>query len=74
MQEAHDLEQQRTQARNAASRANAQGAGMGKAVGIFQIAIALSSICLVTKKRPLWYISLALAVAATEQMIHVWLS
>jgi hypothetical protein len=71
---AHKLEQDRDAARKAATVANQHGAGMGNAIAIFQIAIALSSICLVTKKRPLWYLSLLLAVFATSLMIHVWMS
>ena len=46
---------------------------MGTAIAIFQIAIAMGSICLVTKKRPLWYLALAFASLATAQMIQVWL-
>jgi len=44
---------------------------MGLAVSIFQISIAMGSICLVTKKKWLWYVSLLLAAAATVQMLVV---
>jgi hypothetical protein len=60
-------------ARAAAGEAAERGRKMGTAVSIFQIAIALGSICLVTKKRPLWYLSLALSVAATVKMLMVCL-
>jgi hypothetical protein len=45
---------------------------MGLAIAIFQISIALASICMVTKKRPLWYVALVLATLATAKMILVW--
>ena len=47
---------------------------MGMAVATFQIAIALGSICLVTRRRALWYISMGLVAAATAKMILVWLA
>jgi hypothetical protein len=47
--EAKKLEEQRDQARKAAAIAGQRGAGMGLAVSIFQISIALGSICLVVK-------------------------
>src|SRR5262249_42677630 len=72
--EAKALEKQRDDARATANNASHHGAGMGSAISIFQIAIALGSICLVTKKRALWYLSLAFTVAATAKMVQVWLS
>jgi len=47
---------------------------MGLAVSIFQISIALGSICVVAKRKWLWYVSLALAAAGTVKMVLVWLS
>jgi hypothetical protein len=52
--------------------ASQHGGGMGLAIAIFQISIALASVCMVTKKRPLWYVSLMLAALATAKMILVW--
>jgi Domain of unknown function (DUF4337) len=72
--EAKKLEQLRDTARATADNASRHGSGMGMAVSIFQIAIALGSICLVTKKKSLWYLSLAMAAGAAAQMLHVWLS
>ncbi|HTL59284.1 MAG TPA: DUF4337 family protein [Candidatus Limnocylindrales bacterium] len=72
MAEARELEKQRDTARAAAGVASTHGGGMGLAIAIFQIAIALGSICLVTKKQSLWYLSLAFALVATAKMLQVW--
>lgn len=74
MEAARKLEQQREAALKAAAQATTHGGGMGLAVSIYQIAIALGSICLVTKKKLLWHLSLLLAAAATFKMLWVWLS
>jgi hypothetical protein len=42
--------------------------------GVGELDVALGSICLVSKKPMLWYLSLALAVLATGKMIYVWLT
>ncbi len=73
MAEAKDLERQRNEAREVARAASDHGGGMGTAISVFQIAIALGSICLVTKKKPLWFLSLALTVYATVRRLQVWL-
>ena len=67
------LEKQRDDARQDATTASIKSGGMGLAVAIFQISIAMGSICLVTKKKPLWYLCLALAAVATAEMISVWI-
>jgi hypothetical protein len=74
MAEAKDFEKLRDTARAAAARAGQHGGGMGLAIAIFQIAIALGSICLVTKKPSLWYLSMAFALIATGKMVQVWLA
>jgi hypothetical protein len=74
MNAARKLEMQRDDARAAATEASKNGGGMGQAIAIFQSSIALSSICLVTRKRPLWYLSMLLAVLATARMVQVWMS
>jgi len=71
-QKAEQLEQERDAARTIANSASQHGSGMGLAIAIFQISIALASICMVTKKRPLWYVALILATLATAKMILVW--
>jgi hypothetical protein len=73
-QKAEQLEKERDDSRAVATRASQHGGGMGLAIAIFQISIALASICMVTKKRPLWYVSLVLAALAAARMILVWLS
>jgi hypothetical protein len=73
MAKARSVEQSRDEARKAADESSARGANMGLAVSVFQIAIAIGSICLVTKRKPLWFVSLALAALATAKMVVVWL-
>jgi hypothetical protein len=72
-QEATDLEKQRDDCLARADVSSARGGNMGSAVSIFQISIALGSICVVAKKKWLWYVSLLLAVAATVKMAMVWM-
>jgi hypothetical protein len=68
---AESLERQRDAARKVATEASAHGAGMASATSIFQISIAMGSICLVTKKKWLWYVSLLLAALGTAKMALV---
>lgn len=72
--DAEKLEKIRDEARTAANVASQHGSGMGTAVSIFQISIALGSICLVVKRKPLWYLSLLLGLGGLAEMIHVWLT
>ena len=71
---AKDNEAKRDQARALATTSSMLGGKMGKAVSIFQISIAIGSICLVTKKKWLWYVSLLLALLGTGQMVLVWMT
>ena len=71
--DAKNLEGQRDQARQAAVISSQLGSRMGLAVSIFQISIAMGSICLVVKKKPLWYLSLLLAGLAAVEMARVWM-
>ena len=73
-EKAEALEKKRDASRDAASQASQHGGAMGTAVSVFQIAIALGSISIVTKKRALWYIALIFAALATIQMIYVRLT
>jgi len=73
-EKAEGYEKEREAARVKADRANRRGGFMGSAVSIFQIAIALGSICLVTKKKPLWYLSMSLAAVAAFKMAQAWLN
>jgi plasmid stability protein len=71
---AEKLEAQRQQAREAAGAWSVRGAGMGLSVAIYQIAIAVASIALLMKKKPFWYASLAMAAAATAQLVHIFMT
>ncbi len=70
--EAQAKEAARQKNRDLATDSSLHGGGMGLATSIFQISIAMGSICLVAKKKWLWYVSLLLAAAATVKMILVW--
>jgi len=70
--EAEQLEKQRDAARAEATTNSRLGGGMSSAVALFQISIALGSISLLTKKKPLWFLSMAIGVAATIKMVLVW--
>jgi hypothetical protein len=72
--EADALEKERDESVAMAADAGKHGGNMGSAVAIFQISIALGSICLVTKKKWLWYVSMLLALGATGKMVLVWLN
>lgn len=71
--EAKKLEAKRDEARAAATHAADAGREMGLATTIFQIAIALGGICLVVKKRWLWYCSMTAGAGAAAQMFYVLL-
>jgi hypothetical protein len=68
---AEDLESKRDAAQASANDSSTHGAALGLVTSIFQISIAMGSICLVAKKKWLWYVSLALAAAATVKMALV---
>lgn len=72
-EKAKGFEQKRDDYRAASIRSSAKDDKMGLSVSLFQIAIAVGSICLVIKKKSSWYISLAITAAATVQMIYAWL-
>lgn len=71
--EAEQFEKLRDKARQDASEASRLGSGMGSAVAMFQISIALGSICLLTKKKSLWYLSIAVGVIGAIRMAQVWM-
>lgn len=47
---------------------------MGLAISFFAVAVALASICTVTKKKPLWFVALIFACIAITEMIMAWLA
>lgn len=71
MKEAQGLEAKRDAARKNAERAGFLGSKLGRATILFQIAVSLGGVTLIVKRRWLWYCSLAMAAAATFQMVHV---
>ena len=72
-EKAKGYEKQRDDYRAAAVHSSAKDDKMGLAVSLFQIAIAIGSICLVIKKKSSWYFSLVLTAAATAQMAYAFL-
>ena len=46
---------------------------LGQAISFFTVAIASASICLVTKKKPLWFVAIILSVFAIVQMVLAWM-
>ena len=62
---AEDLEKKRDEA-------GRHGGKMSLAVSLFTVAIAAASICSVTKRKSLWYVSLAMAMLAVLQMLIAW--
>lgn len=71
MKDANAFENKRDTARRLAERAGKLGGQMGLVTTLFQIGIAVGGVCLIVKKRWLWWVSLALGLAATFQMIRV---
>ena len=68
---AGEFEAARDKARDKAGIAADHSKGMGLAITFFQVAIALGGICLVVKKKPLWFLSLALGIYSAYEMFKV---
>jgi hypothetical protein len=69
--EAKQFETARDAARKTADSAAEHSRQMGLSVTLFQIAIALGAMCLIVKKKPLWFAAMILAALATGQMLYV---
>jgi hypothetical protein len=69
---AKEYEANRDAARTSATIASGKGGKMGLAISFFSVAVALASICLVTKKKPLWFAALILAGVAITEMVLAW--
>jgi len=69
--EAKQFEAARDAARKTADSAAEHSRQMGLSVTLFQIAIALGAMCLIVKKKPLWFAAMILAALATGQMVYV---
>ncbi len=50
------------------------GSQIGLAITLFSMSIALTSICMMTKKKPLWFLGMAVAAVALGQMAMVWVA
>jgi hypothetical protein len=46
---------------------------MALALSYFTVAIATASICVVTKRKPLWFLAMILSVVASVQMVWAWI-
>ncbi len=66
------FEAKRDNARQVADLASKKGGKMGLAITFFSVAVALGSICMVTKKKPLWFVSLGFASVAIYHMVQAW--
>jgi hypothetical protein len=69
--EAVRFESLREAERRGSETSGAAAAGLGLAVIGYQVAVALGSICVVTKRKMLWHCALALAGLATAQTVYV---
>jgi uncharacterized membrane protein YoaK (UPF0700 family) len=49
--------------------ASKRSGALGQAISYFTVAIASASICLVTKKKPLWFVAIILSIFAIVQMV-----
>jgi len=54
--------------------ASKRSRALGQAISYFTVAIASASICMVTKKKPLWFVAIAMSIVAIVQMILAWTS
>ncbi len=70
---AREFEEKRNAARAAANVASDKGGKMGLSVSFFSVAIAMASICLVTKRKPLWFIAIVLALVGGFEMALAWM-
>jgi hypothetical protein len=54
--------------------ASMRGGKMGLATTLFAVAIANASLCMMTKKKPLWFVAIIMSAIATVQMVIAWIS
>ena len=69
--QAKKFEEVRDAARKSATSAAEHSKQRGLSITLFQIAIALGAMCLIVKKKPLWFASMILGALALAQMIYV---
>lgn len=70
---AKEFEAKRDTARDAATSASVKGGKMGLAISLFSVGVAIASICMVTKKKPLWFVALILSGIAIYEMTVAWM-
>lgn len=68
---AKKFEEARDAARKNATSAAERSKQMGLSITLFQIAIALGAMCLIVKKKPLWFAAMILGALAVAQMVYV---
>lgn len=73
-EDAGKLEKERDASVATAADSTSHGGSLASSISLFQISIALGSICLVAKKKWLWFASMLLAAAASAKMVLVWMS
>jgi uncharacterized membrane protein YoaK (UPF0700 family) len=71
MDNAKGLEAKRDASRKLSTSASDHSKEMGMAMTFFQVAIAIGGICLIVKKKPLWYVAIVLGTAAAVKMAMV---
>jgi heme/copper-type cytochrome/quinol oxidase subunit 4 len=69
--DAKKFESARDEARKNATNAAEHSKEMGLSITVFQIAIALGAMCLIVKKKPLWFGAMILGALAIAQMVRV---
>ena len=68
---AKEFEKARDDARKNATNAAEHSKEMGLSITVFQIAIALGAMCLIVKRKPLWFGAMILGGLAVAQMVRV---
>ena len=68
---AKGFEDARDTARQRALELAEHSKGMGYSITLFQVAIALGAMCLIVKRKPLWFAAMVLGGLAVWQMIYV---
>jgi len=71
--DAKNFEDERDKSRHRAEIASSKGGKMGMAISLFSVAVAVASICLVTKKKPLWFMSMLLSAFAIFEMVRAYI-
>jgi chromosome segregation ATPase len=64
-----DSKAEATRLENARNIYSKIGGRLGLAISCFSVAIATASLCLLTKKKPLWFCSMAFAAVGIVQMV-----